>query len=71
MSARTAFIPMPTTDREFTYYRMGQVNGQGPVMWMFRFLRRDGGFGSCRVVEEGRLATERRALLAAGWKTRQ
>lgn len=38
--------------RTFDCYRLGQFNGQGPVLWMFRYYRPDGSFGSCEVAED-------------------
>ncbi len=52
----------------FDYYRAGQVNGKGAVLWMFRYYRADGTFGSCEAVEEQEVAAHRKALAGIGWK---
>jgi hypothetical protein len=56
---------MPKT---FDYYRAGQINGRGAVLYIFRFLRSDGSFGSCQCVEEQNVSIERAALIAMGWQ---
>lgn len=53
--------------RKASYYCIGRVNGQGPNLWMLRFWRPDGSFGSCQCVEEDKLSAEIGALRAMGW----
>lgn len=55
------------TTRTYTVYRAGQFNGAGPVLWMFRYLRADGSFGSCEAVEQGDLRRHVDALQAIGY----
>ena len=56
--------------KAFDYYRAGQINGAGAVLWIFRFYRPDGSFGSCQCVEESAVAANRDALVAMGWQAR-
>ena len=58
--------------RRFDWYRLGQVNGTGPVLCMIRFYKDEGtlAIGSCQVVEEGKLGAELAALRKLGWLPR-
>jgi hypothetical protein len=53
--------------KRFDYYRAGQINDAGPVLYMFRFYTVDGHFGSCQLVEDHNVTPERNALIAMGW----
>jgi hypothetical protein len=57
---------MPTYD----FYNAGKFNGRGPDLWMFRYWRPDGTFGSCEVVEEQGAAKHREAIRALGYQQR-
>lgn len=51
----------------YDFYRAGQINDKGPVLWMFRYWRKDGGFGSCELVEDGKLEAQIKALRDLGY----
>ena len=54
-------------ERYFDFYRIGQFNGQGPVLWMLKFLAHDGGYGGCQCIEEGKLNAMVAELERQGW----
>lgn len=49
-------------------HKSGRWNGKGPVLWLFRFYRADGSFGSCQCVEEKDVTRERDAIEALGYR---